>query len=237
MESADKISRFFNNSPKRKLALEWWIDELFTQHEKRKKVKDMCHTRWEERHEAFEVFMDLFMPITCCLEEIVNSSPADWNSETRSDAQSFFLTIFRFSFVVALVLTEKVLSYVKGLSVKLQSCYVDVIRAHKNIENVKSTLRSNVENFHRKAYGEALLLCQSVGIEESTPRVTSRQQHCQNIPSSNSNDYYKCTTTIPLLDHLISELNARFDVNSSKIVHTQKSVASIYRPCISENRI
>ena len=156
----------------------------------------MCCTRWEERHEAFEVFMDLFMPITCCLEEIVNSSPADWNSETRSDAQSFFLTIFRFSFVVALVLTEKVLSYVKGLSVKLQSRYVDVIHAHKNIENVKSTLG-------KLRYGEALLLCQSVGIEESTPRVTSRQQHCQNIPSNNSSDYYKCTTTIPYLTTLL----------------------------------
>ena len=140
MESADKISRFFNNSPIRQLALERCIDELFTQHEKRKKVKDMCRICWVERHEAFEVFMDLFMPITCCLEEIANSSPADWNSETRSDAQSFFLTIFRSSFVVALLLTEKVLSYVKGLSVKLQSCYVDVTHAHKNTENVKSTL-------------------------------------------------------------------------------------------------
>ena len=39
MESADKISRFFNNSPKRQLALERWIDEIFTQHEKRKKSK------------------------------------------------------------------------------------------------------------------------------------------------------------------------------------------------------
>ena len=36
MESADKISCFFNNSPKRQLALEQWID---TQHEKRKKSK------------------------------------------------------------------------------------------------------------------------------------------------------------------------------------------------------
>ena len=56
-----------------------------------KKVKDMCRTHWVERHEAFEVFMDLFMPITCCLEETASSSPADWNSETRSDVQSFSL--------------------------------------------------------------------------------------------------------------------------------------------------
>ena len=50
----------------------------------------MCHTRWIEQHEVFEMFIDLFMPITCCLEEIANSSPADWNHETRSDAQSLF---------------------------------------------------------------------------------------------------------------------------------------------------
>ena len=55
-------------------------------------------------------------------------------------------------------------------------------------------------------------------IEESTPRVISRQKHRQNVPSDNSSDYYKRTTTIPLLDHLISELNARFDSNSSQIV-------------------
>ena len=71
------------------------------------------------------------MPIACCLEVAkLRSSPADWNNETRSDAQSIFL---RFSLVVALVLNEKVLSYVKGLSVKFQGCYVDVIRAHKVI--------------------------------------------------------------------------------------------------------
>ena len=39
MESADKISCFFNNSPKRQLALERWIYEIFTQREKRKKSK------------------------------------------------------------------------------------------------------------------------------------------------------------------------------------------------------
>ena len=180
----------------------------------------MCCTHWVEKHEAFEVFIDLFMPITCCLEEIENSSPTDWNFETRSDAQSFFLTIFRFLFVVALVLTEKVLSHVIGFSVKLQGCYVDGVRAHKNIETVESTvakLRADIENFYRKAYGEALLVCQSVGIEEATPRVTSRR-HRQNIPADNSSDYYKRTTTIPLLDYLISELNARFDANSSQLV-------------------
>ena len=213
MQSADKVSQFFSNSPKRQLALEKWIDDLFT-HERRKKVKEMCRTRWIERHEAFESFLDLFMPVVCCLEEIANSSPVKWNAETRSNAQSLFLTVFRFSFVVALVFTQKILSYIKALSVKLQGRYVDIIRAYREIENVKSTLsklRSNVERFHTQTYNEVLVLSQSVGIDESTPRITNRQQHRQNLPSSSSSEYFKRNTTIPMLDHLISELTVRFN--------------------------
>ena len=54
-------------------------------------------------------------------------------------------------------------------TVKLQGRYIDFVCAHKNIETVESTLaklRANIENFNRKAYREALLVCQSVGIEE-----------------------------------------------------------------------
>ena len=220
MQSADKVSRFFSNSPKRQLALEKWIDNLFS-NEKRRKIKEMCRTRWIERHEAFESFVDLFMPIVCCLEEIANSSPAEWNAETRSDVQSLFFTVFRFSFVIALVATQNVLSYIKGLSVKLQGHYVDAIRAHRDIQNVKFTLvkhRCDVERYHSQIYNEVTVLCQSVGIEESVPRVTNRQQNRQNLPSDSPSEYYKRTTTIPMLDHLIIELNVRFTESSSQFL-------------------
>ena len=59
---ADKIARFFSNSPKRQATLEIWIQDIL-QGEKRKKLKEMCQTRWVERHEAFELFSDLFMPL------------------------------------------------------------------------------------------------------------------------------------------------------------------------------
>ena len=44
MQSADKVSRFFSNSPKRQLAMEKWIDNLFA-NEKCRKIKEMCRTR------------------------------------------------------------------------------------------------------------------------------------------------------------------------------------------------
>ena len=92
MQTADKISRFFSNSPKRQLDLEQWIDNVLPE-ENRRKLKELCRTRWLERHEAFEVFSDLFLPTFFCLEAIVYSPPSDWNRETCSDAQSLLLAI------------------------------------------------------------------------------------------------------------------------------------------------
>lgn len=127
----------------------------------------------------------------------------------------------QFTFVVALVVTQKVLSYTKGLSVKLQGRYVDVVCAHREIETIRASVRdvrSNVNSFHALMYSQALLLCDSVGVEETVPRLASRQQHRQNIPAADSKEYYKRIITIPLLDHLLCELDARFDASSSKLV-------------------
>ena len=86
------------------------------------------------------------------------SQASEWNRESWSDANSFLLAISQFSFVVALVLSHNVLSYTKGLSVKLQERYVDVVRAHNDVEAVKSAIKeaqSKVDTLHAKIYREA----------------------------------------------------------------------------------
>ena len=90
MDIADTISCFFSNSPKRQLAFEKWVTQLY-EGERRQKLKSLCKTRWVERHEAFEVFVDLFVPLVCCLEEMKDSM--EFNHESCADAQSFFLSL------------------------------------------------------------------------------------------------------------------------------------------------
>ena len=88
-------------------------------------------------------------------------------------------------FIVALFLTQKVLAFTKGLSVKLQGRYVNMAYAHWQIESVKKTLQTvhcTVDSFHDLVYKEALELAPSVDVDESVPRFASRQQHTQNIP-------------------------------------------------------
>lgn len=161
------------------------------------------------------------MAVLSCLEEIAHATPADWKRDTHSEAQSFLLALSQFSFVVTLVLTQKILAYTRGLSVKLQGGYVDVTRAHKDIESVKVALkgaRSQVDILHEHAFEEAVRLGTMVGTEESSPHLAGRQQHRRNIPADTVTDYYKRNLTIPLLDHIISELDSHFDSESSTVI-------------------
>ena len=81
------------------------------------------------------------MPTFCCLEAIVHGASSDWNRETHSDAQSLLLAISQFSFMVALLITQKGHVYTKGLSRKLQGHYVDIVQDHQDIESVKIVIR------------------------------------------------------------------------------------------------
>jgi hypothetical protein len=54
---------------------------------------------------------------------------SEWNRDSRTDAQS--LSLSRFPFIFALVVTKEVLANTKGLSVNFQGRYVDVVKAHK----------------------------------------------------------------------------------------------------------
>lgn len=90
----------------------------------------MCRTRLVERHEAYEVFSDLFLPVVCCFEKISLNLSSDWNSDTQLDSHSFLLAISQFAFIMTLTATQNVLAYTKGLCVKLQGQHVDIAHAH-----------------------------------------------------------------------------------------------------------
>ena len=72
-----------------------------------------------------------------------------------------------------------------------------------------------MNSFHTRIYDQSMTIALSVGVEESMPRLASRQQHRQNIQAPNSSEYFRLNLTIPLLDHLINEISSRFDNTSS----------------------
>ena len=157
------------------------------------------------------------MPTFYCLEAIVYSAPTDWNREIRSDVQSLLLAMPCHSSNSWLhwYSLKKSLHTQKGL----QEHYFDFVRAHQDIESVRTTIRdvrSRVDDFHSQVYQEVLMLSQSVDVVEAAPQQANRQHHRQNNPADNTSNYYKCNLTIPILDHLSSELDIHFDADCSQ---------------------
>ena len=216
MDCADSIVRFYKYSPKRQAFLEECI-VASTSSEKRKKLKELCRTRWVERHDAFEVFINLYKPLVTCFRTIVMET-SSWNRDTRNDANSLLQSLLQFPMIVALIITREILLITKGLSIKLQGPYVDMVRAYNDIAGVKKQVTENrnmAEEFHQRVYDIAIALADEVGVSECMRRtLQGRQQHRANPESSTCLEYYRRTLTIPVLDHLHAQLEERFNDNS-----------------------
>ena len=153
MCTMDSIVRFFDNSPKREETLIRHIENLTSRGARDKiKLKELCKTRWVERHDALQVFAELYTPVFRTLEEI-STNPANFNPKTVADASALLLSMSQFQFLVSLHITKETLGHLSILSKSLQGKGQDIIRAFKHVQIAKKALqdsRGNVEIFHTK---------------------------------------------------------------------------------------
>jgi hypothetical protein len=100
--TADLVVKFFEYSPKKQTVHEKLIDETVNDETSRTKLKQLCRTRWVEKHDAFSVFLDFFPAIVQTLEHFAKLP----NTRTPGAADATFLlySICNFEFVVLLLL-------------------------------------------------------------------------------------------------------------------------------------
>ena len=219
MQQIKEITYFINGSVRRTKCLQKNI-ELHAPKSNRKKLVDVCRTRWVARIEGMGLFEELYISIYYALLEMKeNITEPRYNNDTSSKADTFFKLISDFNFIVNLVITRNVLDYLLPLTIQLQKKDHDVARALEQIKTLKSTcfkLRQMNEKYHSDWYTIALTLASEVGIDEAQikkKRTTGKQVHRPNPPASSPSEYHRLSLTLPLLDHLISDLNYRFPGN------------------------
>lgn len=214
MDATDQCVRFFNNSPKREACLQSTIKEESPEGEKicATKLKELCRVRWVERHIAFDKFLDLYEYIVMALETMSNSRD-DYNVATVTEASTLLAAVTKFEFITALVVTSRLLSYLKPLSSYLQTRALDLSRAFGAIELVRSSLqevRADVDAYHEVWFDQAVEKAQKVNVEPSMPRIVRRQTLRANNPAENPQDHYRRNLTIPFLDQVLEEMKNRF---------------------------
>ena len=144
-----------------------------------------------------------------------------WSSDSVTDASTLLLAITSTEFISALVITHECLQYLRGLTTSLQEKAKDIIQAVSEINTLTSSLkqvRENVDFYHDKWFDAILKMCSEVGTTPSIPRICGRQRHRASTPAASPTEYYRRTITIPIVDHLLTELERRFSTRLSRSV-------------------
>ena len=163
-----------------------------------KKLKDLCKTRWVERHTCFETLFELYEYVIICLacianrhhdslvSEATNYENWQWDSETRMKAAGLKSKLSSCDTVVAFVVAKNGMFPLQGLASKLQKRDLNVYQAHQMIDSVTTSItnmRSNLDERWESWFEEATNLCNSIGGEMKMPRLTAKQRNRANFPA------------------------------------------------------
>ena len=230
---AQKISSFFSPSPQRTQFLKKKIAEIGL---KRQKLASPSTTRWVERISTLDGFVEAFEAIFFTLEYMKTNENGDFNSST-SDARMLFKSIKSFEFIACLVLASNILHHTLSLTVQLQQRNIDVVKSLKQINLLKAQLkelRDSVDKIHDDYYDQALELAKNVKVKEKFAGICSVQTTRENYPVANGRDYYRVKLTIPLLDHLIEQMEFRFPSEMCNLYNGFYIIPSIFLKCSKE---
>ena len=167
----------------------------------------------EVHRDALDTFQQLHPAVVACLEDICEGGSKEWSVDSLTDAKGLLLSITGSEFIAALVVTNKCLGYMRALTCSLQGESKDVVQAVKEIDVLTTALkevRSEVDNHYKEWFEEVKQMCQAVDVVPTLPRRCGRQRHRNNTPAEDPVMYYRRCITIPLLDHLLVELESRF---------------------------
>ena len=173
----------------------------------------LCKTRWVERHDAYNTFTELYTPLVNTLTYI-SEHCSESTSDTVKKASLFLDGITEFQFIATLIIAKHILNTTQILSKSLQYRNAqDIVRGwnhvkitHKRVKEI----RQDVDKHHATWFSESTVMAEKVGEEPRIPRRCARQIQRNNVPATTPSEYYKRAISIPMLDHLESEINSCF---------------------------
>ena len=206
------ISYFFNFCESRQQMLDRNIEEYSPDSSKRK-LKDICRTRWVERIEGLDVFYELFVPLFHTFQEMSTNANGKCNDKTRVGGGYYFNAISNFKFIVCLVVTKNILDLCLPTTRALQASAMDILCALElitSLKNLTMKMRSDADDVHKSWYNQALSLAEKIDVDESKPRSCGIQRNRDNTPYNTISDYYRGSITIPVLDNFCIDICKRF---------------------------
>jgi hypothetical protein len=162
----------------------------------KKTVPKFCATRWTARVSTLVSLLSKYVVVLKALENIRDSSTA----EARSDASSYIRLMEDSQFIVALTVTQFVLSFLGTVITTLQSTECNLAAAYHDVALARECIRdSRNEEYWKKLWATRVLqIASAVGISISKPRSVGQQLHRANAGAvdQSPSDYYRINVTM-----------------------------------------
>ena len=111
---------------------------------------------------------------------------------------------------------------------QLQERKIDIVESLKHIHLLKASmkdLRDSVNEYHDEYYDEVLEVAKNVKVSKKYPRICKVQTARENYP------YYRVKLTIPLLDHIIEQIEFRFPSEMCNLYNGFYIIPGVFLKC------
>lgn len=178
----------------------------------------LCETRWVERHEAIQTFLELFGVVVLALEEIAEAAV-----EASPKAHQLLTCVLTPTFIVSVNIAAKALSLTLALSRQLQTASSDLVVALDLIDHVQTAVSDMRNSGFPGIFEAARSMAEGVAVEIQMPRVAARQRNRPNVHATSVEEYFRIAVFLPFMDHLGTQLDVRF-VNHRRTLRSLSSL-------------
>ena len=209
MGTIESAYNFFN-TPKRQAVLTTQIEMMENDNRRKEKLKRMCPTRWIERHDSVQSFVELLHPMLSALDEIKTWT----DKKAATEAQLLQSAIEKCDFLMSLFVIEYVFSLTLPLSLYLQRENLDLSDAIKSAITVKKKLeeaRNEAGDTFSPIFKKSSDLCEDLEVPVSRPRTIGRQTMRHNVPADSVEEYFRRSLFIPFLENTIQAFDQKFE--------------------------
>lgn len=172
--------------------------------------ESLCPTRWVQRHDALNVFVNILPTVSSILQDISES----WTDrESSSNAQILLSVLQTSEFLVSLFVAEKLFSISLPLTKYLQTVNVDVSSSLRLADDVLLTvrdLRSCTQEIFHELFEHVKSAFEKLGLVIEMPRLVGQQRMRSNVPSSTPQEYLCRCVLLPFLEAFTEQINEKF---------------------------
>lgn len=225
-----KMEAFFSQSPLLQVELDNAISIYFPEKEEAaQELKEACRTNWTSQNRAFEVAAQILEPLLLCVDSVHDNEDMRWSDEVANAALDISKAITNFEFVMALVVLKNTLALTRALGTHLRGQAADRHFAASSVDAVLHSLKEvsdNIDVYHEFWTDEAINLATAMEVPIKVPRAFLRK-HPSEPGAVRLEGHYRDRLSVPVVRHLIRELNRLFGEQHLRALRCLSLVPSV----------